>query len=322
MAALSSSALIKQLEAVHLAFQVGAIERLYPDLGPEERDRAVKREQQRDGAFTANMRARIAAGAQAIRQERGLTVQERDLRLAQLAALEVRYLRMHVAAASWRLQSQASISRLKARGEDGAFWLLNPRSNHCPTCARFGNRWWPMSVLDRVNPSVTHPQCSCRLLSTREAENRGFPIVRGRHTESAARAKLNEAARALALELIHASEDRHHNGSSPADITLDTPSDNPVLQETAMPPVEPIRNDGPRDNPGDNRRAKRVDNTERDDRICEAWATEQRSQSAIAREVGLSQPRVRAILLARYGEQALKARGKAGSRHDLAAAQA
>jgi predicted transcriptional regulator len=47
------------------------------------------------------------------------------------------------------------------------------------------------------------------------------------------------------------------------------------------------------------------------------WAEQRMSQSAIAREIGLSQPRVRTILLQRFGEEALRARGKPGQRHDL-----
>src|ERR1700682_2929839 len=134
----SSAALIRQLEAVHLAFHAGAIDRLYPSLGEEERQRAVAREQMRDSAYLTNMRERIRSGTAAIRAERGRSREERDLQVAQLAALEVRYLRQHVQAASWRLQSEADISRLKARGEDGAYWKLNPRYEHCETCARMG----------------------------------------------------------------------------------------------------------------------------------------------------------------------------------------
>lgn len=311
MAALSSSALIKQLEAVHLAFQAGAIERLYPNLGPEERERAVKREQQRDGAFTANMRARITAGAQAIRQERGLTAQERDLRLAQLAALEVRYLRMHVAAASWRLQSEADISRLKAQGEDGAYWELNPGLlTHTEDCLRMAGRWWPWRVLDKINPANRHSGCGCVLLGRRDAERKGHEVVLGRHTPSVARHSLNEAARLLALELIREGE----NGLART-AKVDGPARRSALLEATAPAEPPAISNG---SPKRGRR-KREDKRERDDAICEAWNEQGMSQSAIGRQFGLSQPRIRAILIARYGQEALKARGKAGTRHDLAA---
>lgn len=299
----SSDPLIRQLEAVHLAFHAGAIDRLYPSLGEKEHKRAVTREQTRDSAYLSNMRERIKTGTAAIRQDRGLSPEQRDLRVAQLAGLEVRYLRQHVKAASWRLQSEADISRLKKQGEDGAYWKLNPRYEHCETCLRMGERWWPMSVLDRINPAVTHPGCACSLLSKAEAERAGHTVVGGRHTPSVAQLDLNETARELALQYISEGDAERQNGHTPAPAAA--PSVTPEPEQAQEQTPVPVEASGP------------DDKAERNDRICEMWAQNGMSQSAIAREVELSQPRVRAILIARYGEEELKKRGKAGTRHDL-----
>jgi hypothetical protein len=56
----------------------------------------------------------------------------------------------------------------------------------------------------------------------------------------------------------------------------------------------------------------------RDERIVSLFTGDPpKSQSQIAREIGLSQPGVRKILLQRLGADALSKRGKAGTRHDL-----
>ena len=305
----TSAALIRQLEAVHTAFHVGAVERLYPGLGEGERERAVGRERQRDSAYLANMKARIKAGMAAARSERGLSSEERGLRMAELAATELRYMRQHIAAASQRLQSEADISRLKARGEHGAYWLLNPRYTHCETCLRMGERWWPWRVLDRVSPAITHPGCHCVLISSTEAERSGHQVIAGRHTPSVAQLDLNEAARELAMRLIREGEREHRNGHSPTGTSLDTPLDTPEPHVADSSPIEPNKVDIPKDK-----------KAARNAKIAEMWAQQRMSQSAIGRVVGLSQPRVRAILIQRFGEEALRVRGRSGARHDLVSA--
>lgn len=299
---LTSRAIIKQLEAVHLAFQVGAIDRLYPDLGPEERPEAVARERIRDAKYLINLRERIRSGVKKIRAERGLTNDQKETKIALLTATEMRYLRMHINAATWRLQSEADMSKLKGQGELGAFWKLGENvKRHTEDCLRMGGKWWPWPVLEKINPANRHTGCECRLISKRRAEELGFPIKVGRRTATVTSLhELGPEARALAEAYIRRGEElREARRQEQVVEPTPDPAPAPVSRETRPP---------------------REDHSERNQRICEMWAEEEMSQSAIGREVGLSQPRVRAILIARFGEEALRRRGKAGARHDLAAA--
>lgn len=303
----SSAAIVRQLEAVHLAFHVGVIDRLYPSLGPEERPEAVARERMRDSSYLINMRQRIREGVAALRLDRSLTQAERDTKIALLTATELRYLRQHIEAASWRLQSESDMSRLRAKGEDGAFWELTKGVEHCVTCERMGDRWWPWRVLEVINPATTHPQCHCVLRTRQEAERAGHKVVTGRHTPSVASLyELGAEAREMALAYIQQGEELRE--ARRTELAAPDPAPAPVSRGTPPGPFRPLPP------PAIARNAKR------DERICEMWSQEGKSQSAIGREVGLSQPRVRAILLDRFGAEALRKRGKAGARHDLAAA--
>jgi hypothetical protein len=177
------SRLLERVGTAHRSFQVAALTKLYPTLKGEELARAVARETMRDQQYRDNMRQRLIRGVTLIEQDPTLTEQERNDKLRRLEKLERRYLEMHVQTASWRMDREAEMSRLKRLNESGAYWLLDHGlKTHTPDCLAMEGRVWNWSVLEKINPANRHPGCGCRLIPITEARRRGLAIRQGYRT--------------------------------------------------------------------------------------------------------------------------------------------
>lgn len=169
---------IGAVERAHRSFSIEALKKLHPELQGPDLARAAGREAFRDEAYLANMRSRLTAGDQAAA---ALPRHERSKRLASTVAAEHRYLAQHIEAAGWRMSSEADIARLKAAGEPGAVWVMDPtKRGHTEDCRRMHGKFWGWDVLDQVNPANRHAGCGCKLRSGADATAAGVTWKPGR----------------------------------------------------------------------------------------------------------------------------------------------
>lgn len=87
---------------------------------------------------------------------------------------ERRWTLAHHDAALGRSRGAISRAEVKSASPEGAYWIMSPRLNHCPTClAMAGVGWWSWEILDLIHPPV-HPVCGCELLGAAEARRRNL----------------------------------------------------------------------------------------------------------------------------------------------------
>jgi 2'-5' RNA ligase len=175
-------------------FRVSALNRLMPTTHGTVRTRVLLREQRLGNLYRLAMEGRLRSNMRRIGSDRTIDDGERQRRLRKLLATERRYLMLHIASSSNRLERTAELERLRETTDAGAYWHMDPtKKTHTADCVAMEGRVWPWRVLERVNPANRHPGCGCRLLSIREAQARGFPVRWGRVIPQVA---LQEAAKA------------------------------------------------------------------------------------------------------------------------------
>lgn len=170
--------LVGRISRAQSTFRIAALGQLYPALKGQALAEALGRERQRDTAYARNMRARMRRGVSAIFADPTLTEAERGARIEGLARLERSYLERHISAAGRRMAKEAELERLLER-EAGGVWVLGRTKVHTPDCLAMAGRWWPESVLRKINPANRHNGCDCSVVSEAQARARGIPVRRG-----------------------------------------------------------------------------------------------------------------------------------------------
>lgn len=99
---------------------------------------------------------------------------ERRRQLLATLDRERRYMRQRQQAVLQRGDAQVEFDAVRAASPEGALWVLDPKvKEHTPECVALAGKFWPWSVLEKMKPPL-HPGCPCRLMSWRDAWDRGL----------------------------------------------------------------------------------------------------------------------------------------------------
>lgn len=142
-----------------------------PALPADDRARLVAEELERERAFAAKARARVARdlpGALAIADRAA-----REQAVRAIVDRERRYLTQREDAIAARLLGHVTAAAVRDVSPDGAFWKLNPALDNCARCASLAGKVWPWAVLDLLKPPI-HPNCACSLFSVADARRLGW----------------------------------------------------------------------------------------------------------------------------------------------------
>lgn len=100
---------------------------------------------------------------------------QRRERLRKVVDREKRYGRLREESLARRMSGRMRLAALKLESPRGAYWKLSPNvRSHTWDCLVMGEKWWPHSVLERVNPANRHHGCACELLGEDEAVRLGL----------------------------------------------------------------------------------------------------------------------------------------------------
>lgn len=98
---------------------------------------------------------------------------DREAAVRQIMEREKRYSLMREEAMLQRALGKMEAQLLEVLSPEGAFWKLSPHvKQHTLDCLAMGNRFWPWSVLKRIQPPL-HAGCPCYLLGMDEAIEAG-----------------------------------------------------------------------------------------------------------------------------------------------------
>jgi hypothetical protein len=99
---------------------------------------------------------------------------QREAAVRAIMEREKRYSLAREEAMLQRALGKMEAQLLRDISPEGAFWKLSPHvKQHTLDCLAMGNRFWPWSVLKRIQPPL-HPGCPCYLLGLDEAIEAGL----------------------------------------------------------------------------------------------------------------------------------------------------
>lgn len=148
------------------------LDQTYPEYTKTAIDDAVTGEAAREREFGKKMKARLERDLpEALKIE---DPDERRARVTRLLERERRYLGLREEAMNDRAIAHLERLSVKESSPQGAFWKLSPFvREHTPDCVAMGEKFWPWSVLDKINPP-THYGCRCALYTLDEAVERDW----------------------------------------------------------------------------------------------------------------------------------------------------
>lgn len=152
----------------------------------DERERAFERE------FRRKMRKRLEADLPEVLAE--TDPEKRADKLAKIFKREMRYTAMREEAILSRAMGAIEADMLQTLSPKGAYWKLSPHvKEHTLDCLAMGEKFWPWSVLRKVQPPL-HYGCPCYLLGLDEVVEMGLMSEDQVPDESDARARYGRIA--------------------------------------------------------------------------------------------------------------------------------
>jgi hypothetical protein len=172
---------------------VKAVKQEYPNRPLEDVMKLVDdREREFEREFRRKMRKRLEADV-----PEALSHPDPDVRARKLANIfrrEMRYTAMREEAILSRAMGALEADMLQTLSPKGAYWKLSPHvKEHTLDCLAMGEKFWPWSVLRKVQPPL-HYGCPCALLGLDEVIEMGLMTANQVPDEADARARYGRIA--------------------------------------------------------------------------------------------------------------------------------
>ena len=153
-------------------FAIAALSSEFPQAEADDIRRVLSQEERFEKEFRRKMKARLS-----IDLPKALAITDPAARAEAIRAIlerEKRYTQQREEAMLVRAMGKLEALLLKGLSPEGAYWKLFPHvKEHTLDCLAMGEKFWPWSVLKRIQPPL-HLGCPCYLLGLDEAVEMGL----------------------------------------------------------------------------------------------------------------------------------------------------